>query len=381
MYVCARRLLRVLRTLAMGLCAVASCAGPSEVAAAGPAGSFDVLFLGSGVSTGVPRIGCIVRPDQSLPVCRVCHDAMRAGSRNRRGNVSILVRFWHADGRPRHIMVGGQIPCIGRRGACRGACTDCGPLSRNLTTADSHAPAVFAQVDAGKTMREQCMRLLPRHGIRNLDALLITHAHADAIHGLDDIRDFQQQGTRHLALPPLPVYVTNTTFSDIRQRFGYLVPGSGSQLEKESAAAAAAQGAVAAGPDIKTNVRTVSKLDWRVLPEPPLSVSELVQAAGGGGVGGRDTYPAMDLPECSGLAITPLPVSLTKEKTRDSEACVVETKQRDWTDRQREETREGRKGERASVGRAFPRGLKTLFFLLDSSRAGAARWPAGVPSL
>ena len=224
-----------------------------------------------------------------------------------------------------------------------------GPRSRNPPTADSHAPAVCAQVDAGKTMREQCMRLLPRHGIRNLDALLITHAHADAIHGLDDIRDFQQQGTRHLALPPLPVYVTNTTFSDIRQRFGYLVPGAGSQLEKESAAAAAAEGAVAAGPDIKTNVRTVSKLEWRVLPEPPLSVSEFVQAAGaeavgqagGGGLG--DAYPAMDLPECSGLAITPVPVSLTQEKTRQrghgerlSEACVVETKQRDWTDRQRD---------------------------------------------
>jgi hypothetical protein len=54
-------------------------------------GGFDVLFLGTGVSTAVPRIGCIVRPDQSQPVCTVCHDALRRNSRNRRGNVSILV--------------------------------------------------------------------------------------------------------------------------------------------------------------------------------------------------------------------------------------------------------------------------------------------------
>lgn len=78
----------------------------AQVAARGPPGTFEVLFLGSGVSTGVPRIGCIVRPDQSQPICKVCHDALNERSRNRRGNVSILVRFWHADGRPRHIMVG-----------------------------------------------------------------------------------------------------------------------------------------------------------------------------------------------------------------------------------------------------------------------------------
>ncbi len=87
--------------------AIAALAGARQPGAGGAPGSFDVLFLGSGVSTGVPRIGCIVRPDQSQPVCRVCRDALRQGSRNRRGNVSILVRFWHADGRPRHIMVGG----------------------------------------------------------------------------------------------------------------------------------------------------------------------------------------------------------------------------------------------------------------------------------
>mmetsp|Transcript_32715 Transcript_32715/g.82516 ORF Transcript_32715/g.82516 Transcript_32715/m.82516 type:complete len:118 (-) Transcript_32715:967-1320(-) len=53
----------------------------------------DVLFLGSGVSTGVPKIGCIVRPDKHRPHCPVCLDALETpGSKNRRNNVSILIR-------------------------------------------------------------------------------------------------------------------------------------------------------------------------------------------------------------------------------------------------------------------------------------------------
>lgn len=162
-------------------------------------------------------------------------------------------------------------------------------------------------------MREQCIRLLPRHGVRSLDVLLLTHAHADAIHGLDDIRDFQQQGTRHLPLPPLPVYATNTTFSDIKHRFSYLVPGAGSQLEVETAAAAAAAGSPApGGASFKPNVRTVSKLEWRVVPEPPLSVPQCSLATDEGrrpgGGSERVAYEPLDMPECSGLAITPLPV-------------------------------------------------------------------------
>ena len=193
-------------------------------------------------------------------------------------------------------------------------------------------------MDAGKTMREQCIRLLPRHGVRSLDALLLTHAHADAIHGLDDIRDFQQQGTRHLPLPPLPVYATNTTFTDIKRRFGYLVPGAGSQLEVESAAAAAAAGTAAAassetprgpsGASIKTNVRTVSKLDWRVVPEPPLGVPRCSHAADEGrraeGGGERVVYEPLDVPECSGLAITPLPVPLQSHGPRGRDRRAAE---------------------------------------------------------
>ena len=122
-----------------------------------------ILFLGSGVSTGLPKLGCIVRPDQTLPECAVCKSALNPNSRNRRGNVSVLLRFQGEDGRIRSIMV-----------------------------------------DAGKTMREACLRFLPMHSIRGIDALLLTHAHADAILGISFVFDLQAASRAALtkARPP-----------------------------------------------------------------------------------------------------------------------------------------------------------------------------------
>ena len=281
----------VLAQPALAILGIGPLLGRARPADGAIPGSFDVLFLGTGVSTGVPKIGCIVRPDPSQEVCTVCHDALRANSRNRRGNVSILVRYWHPDGRARHIMV-----------------------------------------DAGKTMREQCLRVLPRHNVRSLDALLLTHAHADAIHGLDDLRDFQEQAipgkSAPLAvswLPPLPVYATPTTFKEIERRFGYLVPGAGSALEKDtkgrtathveravggaaSTRGSATQRDVALGEQVPTNVRTVSKLDWREIPEAPVGPAASAAGVGGGAVGSGGEFAPLRMRECDGLVVTPLPV-------------------------------------------------------------------------
>jgi phosphoribosyl 1,2-cyclic phosphodiesterase len=139
-------------------------------------------------------------------------------------------------------------------------------------------------------MREQCIRLLPRHGIRTLDALLLTHAHADAIHGLDDIRDFQQQGARHLDwLPPLPVYTNANTFDEIKRRFSYLVPGAGSDLEKEAKAAGGAN----------STTRTVSKLEWHTIQEGERKKNPDEC---------ERPYQPFDVKGCEGLQVTALPV-------------------------------------------------------------------------
>ncbi len=47
------------------------------------------------------------------------------------------------------------------------------------------------QIDCGKTWRESALRWYRRHGVRHLDAVVLTHEHADATLGLDDLRSLQ----------------------------------------------------------------------------------------------------------------------------------------------------------------------------------------------
>ena len=66
-------------------------------------------------------------------------------------------------------------------------------------------------VDAGPEFRLQAIKA----GLSGLDALLLTHAHADHIHGLDDVRPL----TRHA---PLPVYANRPTLEELEERFSYI---------------------------------------------------------------------------------------------------------------------------------------------------------------
>jgi phosphoribosyl 1,2-cyclic phosphate phosphodiesterase len=65
-------------------------------------------------------------------------------------------------------------------------------------------------VDAGPEFRLQAIRA----GIDRLDAMLLTHAHADHIHGLDDLRPLTH---KHV----LPVYGNTQTIDELRERFSY----------------------------------------------------------------------------------------------------------------------------------------------------------------
>ena len=66
-------------------------------------------------------------------------------------------------------------------------------------------------VDIGCDFRMQALEA----GITKLDALLLTHAHADHLHSLDDIRPLTWSG-------PVPVYGTAETLDDLRARFDYV---------------------------------------------------------------------------------------------------------------------------------------------------------------
>ena len=67
-------------------------------------------------------------------------------------------------------------------------------------------------VDTGPEFRLQALRA----GITRLDALLLTHAHADHLHGIDDIRPLTYQ-------EPLPLYASPAVLEEFEERFRYIV--------------------------------------------------------------------------------------------------------------------------------------------------------------
>ncbi len=68
-------------------------------------------------------------------------------------------------------------------------------------------------VDTTPDLRSQALR----HDIRRLDAVLVTHAHADHIMGLDELRRFNY--IHHRAVP---VYGNGSTLAAIRRTFEYI---------------------------------------------------------------------------------------------------------------------------------------------------------------
>ena len=68
-------------------------------------------------------------------------------------------------------------------------------------------------VDAGPDLRRQ---LLDNH-IARVDALLVTHGHADHIMGLDEFRPLNRAIGE-----AIPVYATDTTLAELKARFDYI---------------------------------------------------------------------------------------------------------------------------------------------------------------
>jgi phosphoribosyl 1,2-cyclic phosphate phosphodiesterase len=59
-------------------------------------------------------------------------------------------------------------------------------------------------------------------GLKRLDGVLLTHDHADQVHGIDDIRAF---AIRQRAV--VPVWMDAATEATVHRRFGYIFEGSG----------------------------------------------------------------------------------------------------------------------------------------------------------
>ena len=114
----------------------------------------EITFLGTGTSNGIPVIGCD---------CAVCQST---DPRDRRTRTSALVRY-------------GGHPFL---------------------------------IDTATELRSQALA----YGIRRVDAVLMTHAHADHTGGFDDLRRFNELQQEHI-----PVYADPGTAAMLRERYAY----------------------------------------------------------------------------------------------------------------------------------------------------------------
>lgn len=110
-------------------------------------------------------------------------------------------------------------------------------------------------IDCGKTIREAAMTHFPSLGVRNVDAIVLTHGHADAVLGLDDARDIQF-GPKRIVTDgtvtwgdnvPTPVYLNESTAAVCHRSFPYLIPKTNQ--------------------DDSNNKRRVSALEWNIYGE------------------------------------------------------------------------------------------------------------------
>lgn len=69
-------------------------------------------------------------------------------------------------------------------------------------------------VDTSPDLREQLLR----HDVEHLDGVLLSHTHADHVHGIDDIR-----GINRTMKAPLDLYTNTASMSDLEKRFGYVL--------------------------------------------------------------------------------------------------------------------------------------------------------------
>jgi phosphoribosyl 1,2-cyclic phosphate phosphodiesterase len=116
--------------------------------------AIELLFLGTGTSAGVPMIGCH---------CEVCSSV---DPRDKRMRPSVVISY--------------------------------------------HETRVL--VDTTPELRLQCVA----NGVDRIDAVVYTHAHADHIMGLDDVRRFNA-----LRMGPLDVWADERTYTTLTACFGY----------------------------------------------------------------------------------------------------------------------------------------------------------------
>ncbi|KAG8985706.1 hypothetical protein FRB90_004498 [Tulasnella sp. 427] len=150
---------------------------------------FEFIFNGTGTSSSIPSIQCVTDPNSA---CKTCPSTRTPeGKKNIRRNTSGILRK-----RVTEVV-------------------DDGNGGKKTQTRD-----VVIVIDVGKTFLQAAIEWFPKYGLRKIDAVLLTHAHADATNGLDDLRGW----TLNTAIQAhLDIYVNSVSFGEIKRAFPYLV--------------------------------------------------------------------------------------------------------------------------------------------------------------
>ncbi|CAN6323196.1 unnamed protein product [Urochloa humidicola] len=141
-----------------------------------------LIFLGTGCSGALPDARCLIQP--SAPPCAVFSTALSLPpdrNPNYRCNTSLLIDCCNDNGTHKYILV-----------------------------------------DVGKTFREQVLRWFVHYKVPSIDSIILTHEHADAILGLDDVWVTLPSSQRNDS-NRLPIFLTQFTLDSVAARFPNLV--------------------------------------------------------------------------------------------------------------------------------------------------------------
>eukprot|EP00903_Cladosiphon_okamuranus_P021122 g19403.t1 len=177
--------------------------------------SSQLIFVGTGSSMAVPRAFHLLHPEADDKKTAIAHLAVATPpevNKNYRGNTSVLIRI--AKGRE-------EDSDSDRESESDSDDESPESLGGGGRDREHHEARVrHVQIDTGKTWREGVIRWFPRHGVPSIDGIILTHDHADAMLGLDDVRSLQAPRKDRVSTP---VFVSPQTDRSVRRVFPYLV--------------------------------------------------------------------------------------------------------------------------------------------------------------